>query len=310
MGKNMNLRLPLLFFLLLTLLLLNFCSGRGDNWDILTEPEQPKEEQKENQESSKPETPEQQEREEITVTPVKEKPKEIELEPVEEGNIVINKVFQTGIASWYGDGDDFHGKRTANGEIYDMDKLTAAHKTLPFHTLVEVENVDNGKRVTVRINDRGPFIEGRIIDLSRKAAKRIGIYGQGTAPVHLRVVKLPDSGKTVQFEQPTIDKQPTDSTETESAVNTKTDTSPPVAVIVQPISQRIFYLQAGAFGSMKNAKRLLRRIKAVLPEVPFKIEKKDGLYKIVSDWLASREEAEKLKERLDISGIDSFIREE
>ncbi len=298
----MNIRLPLLFCLLLTVLLLNFCSRRGDNWDILTEPEQPKEEQKEKQESSKPETPEQQEREEITVTPVKEKPKEMEFEQVEEAKIVINEVFQTGIASWYGDGDDFHGKRTANGEIYDMDKLTAAHKTLPFHTLVEVENVDNRKKVTVRINDRGPFIEGRIIDLSRIAAKRIGIYGQGTAPVHLRVVKLPDSGKTVQYVQPTADKQPTDST----------DTSPPVTAPVQPISisPGTFYLQAGAFGSMKNAKRLLRSIKAVLPEVPFKIEKKDGLYKIVSDWLASREEAEKLKERLDESGIDSFIREE
>jgi rare lipoprotein A len=294
MRKNMNIRLPLLFCLLLTVLLLNFCSGGRDNWDILTEPEQPKEEQKEKQERSTPEIPEQQEREEITVTPVKEKPKEMEFEQVEEAKIVINKVFQTGIASWYGDGDDFHGKRTANGEIYDMDKLTAAHKTLPFHTLVEVENVDNGKKVTVRINDRGPFIEGRIIDLSRKAAKRIGIYGQGTAPVHLRVVKLPDSGKTVQYVQPTD----------------LTDTSSPVTVPVQPISQGTYYLQAGAFGSMKNAKRLLRNIKRILPEVPFKIEYKDGLYKIVSDWLSSREEAEKLKDRLDKSGIDSFIREE
>ncbi|NIM13990.1 MAG: septal ring lytic transglycosylase RlpA family protein [Candidatus Aminicenantes bacterium] len=302
--------MPRLFCLLLTVLLLNFCSGRGDNWDILTEPEQPKEEQKEKKESSKPETPEQQEREEITVTPVKEKPGEVELKELEEAKIVSNEVFQTGIASWYGDGDDFHGKRTANGEIYDMDKLTAAHKTLPFHTLVEVENVDNGKKVTVRINDRGPFIEGRIIDLSRKAAKRIGIYGQGTAPVHLRVVKLPDSEKTVQFVQPTADKQPTDLTETDSTVITKSDTSPPVSVNVQPISQGTFYLQAGAFGSMKNAKRLLRRIKAVLPEVPFKIEMKDGLYKIVSDWLSSREAAEKLKDRLEKSGIDSFIREE
>lgn len=300
MRKNMNIRLSLLFCLLLTVLLLNFCSGRGDNWDVLTEPEQPKEEQKEKQESSKPETQEQQEREEITVTPVTEKPKEMEIEQVEEAKPVSNDVFQTGIASWYGDGDDFHGKRTANGEIYDMDKLTAAHKRLPFHTLVEVKNVDNGKRVTVRINDRGPFIEGRIIDLSRIAAKRIGIYGQGTAPVQLRIVKLPGSGKTVQYVQPTADKQPTDST----------DTSPPVTVTMQPVSPRTFYLQAGAFGSMKNAKRLLRRIKAVLPEVPFKIEKNDGLYKIVSDWLSSREAAEKLKDRLDKSGIDSFIREE
>jgi rare lipoprotein A len=249
---------------------------------------------------STPDSAKQQEREEITLTPVTGKPGEMEFEHVEEAKPVSHDVFQTGIASWYGDGDGFHGKRAANGEIYDMDKLTAAHKTLPFHTLVEVENVDNGKKVTVRINDRGPFIEGRIIDLSREGAKRIGIYGQGTAPVRLRVVRMPGGGKNVRPVQPSTSESSTEAT----------DTSPPVTVTMQPISPGTYYLQVGAFGSMKNAKRLLRNIKRILPGAPFKIESKDGLYKILSDGLTSREDAEKLKDRLEQSGIDSFIREE
>jgi rare lipoprotein A len=93
---------------------------------------------------------------------------------------------QKGRASWYG--KKFHGRRTSNGEIYDMYDLTAAHKTLPFGTFVRVENLDNGHRVDVRINDRGPFVRGRIIDLSYTAAKQIGMVGPGTARV--RVVAL------------------------------------------------------------------------------------------------------------------------
>lgn len=93
---------------------------------------------------------------------------------------------EKGIASWYGPG--FNGKRTANGEVYDMDRLTAAHKELPFDTEVEVRNRDNGKKVKVRINDRGPFVRGRIIDLSRAAARKIDMLGPGTARVELVVV--------------------------------------------------------------------------------------------------------------------------
>jgi rare lipoprotein A len=96
---------------------------------------------------------------------------------------------QKGLASWYGPG--FHGKRTANGEVYDMNALTAAHRSLPFDVIVEVQNLDNGASVLVRINDRGPFVRGRIIDLSREGAKRLGMLGPGTARVKLRVVGGP-----------------------------------------------------------------------------------------------------------------------
>ncbi len=96
---------------------------------------------------------------------------------------------EVGIASWYG--HPYHGRRASSGEIYDMEKLTAAHRTLPFGTRVRVLNTENGRAVQVRINDRGPFVEGRIIDLSRAAAREIRMLGPGTAPVQVEVLSLP-----------------------------------------------------------------------------------------------------------------------
>src|SRR5262245_52774158 len=93
---------------------------------------------------------------------------------------------QEGIASWYGPG--FHGKRTANGEIYDQYELTAAHQTLPLGTRVMVTSLTNGRGVEVRVNDRGPFVGGRIVDLSYAAARVIGMIGPGTMPVRLDVI--------------------------------------------------------------------------------------------------------------------------
>ena len=106
---------------------------------------------------------------------------------------------QSGVASWYG--AYFHGRRTANGEIYDMYGMTAAHKRLPFDTLVEVSNLDNGKKTQVRINDRGPFVRGRIIDLTHTAADRIGMIGPGTAKVRIRVLGQADVGDRRYFIQ-------------------------------------------------------------------------------------------------------------
>jgi rare lipoprotein A len=96
---------------------------------------------------------------------------------------------ETGVASWYG--VPYHGRRAASGEIYDMEKLTAAHRSLPFETWVEVTNLSNGRMVDVRINDRGPFARGRVIDLSQAAARDIGMLGPGTARVQLRVIAPP-----------------------------------------------------------------------------------------------------------------------
>ncbi len=93
---------------------------------------------------------------------------------------------QRGIASWYG--PNFHAKKTSNGEVYNMYADTAAHKTLPMNTMVRVDNKDNGKSVILRINDRGPFVSGRIIDLSNKAAHDIGMVKKGTARVNVTVL--------------------------------------------------------------------------------------------------------------------------
>ncbi|MBL7993399.1 MAG: septal ring lytic transglycosylase RlpA family protein [Candidatus Kapabacteria bacterium] len=94
---------------------------------------------------------------------------------------------QHGVASWYG--PRFHGRRTANGEIYDMHDFTAAHLTLPLGTVIRVTNTENNKTTLVRVNDRGPYIEGRILDLSYSAAKAIGILGNGTGDVKVEVVE-------------------------------------------------------------------------------------------------------------------------
>jgi rare lipoprotein A len=96
---------------------------------------------------------------------------------------------ETGVASWYG--IPYHGRRAASGEVYDMEALTAAHRKLPFQTWVEVTNLSNGRRIDVRINDRGPFARGRIIDLSQAAARDIDMLGPGTAPVRLKVIARP-----------------------------------------------------------------------------------------------------------------------
>lgn len=114
-------------------------------------------------------------------------------DPTQKPYVINNQVYypipsaygftQRGIASWYG--RDFHGRRTSNGESYDMHAMTGAHKTLPMHTVLLVKNRDNGREVVIRVNDRGPFVKGRIIDLSYAAARKLDMIGNGTARVSL-----------------------------------------------------------------------------------------------------------------------------
>ena len=104
---------------------------------------------------------------------------------------------EEGIASWYG--GEFHGRRTANGEIYDMYGLTAAHRILPLGTIVNVTNSQNGRSVQVKVNDRGPFVSGRVLDLSYGAASQLGMVGPGTARVRIEVVRLAGSGTPAAY---------------------------------------------------------------------------------------------------------------
>jgi rare lipoprotein A len=110
-------------------------------------------------------------------------------EPEEEHELEDDHELE-GDASWYA--GKFQGRTTASGEVFDTNEMTAAHKTLPFGTIVEVTHRSRGTSVTVRINDRGPFVEGRVIDLSRAAADALSMTAEGVAPVTLRIVELPD----------------------------------------------------------------------------------------------------------------------
>jgi len=139
---------------------------------------------------------------------------------------------QRGKASWYG--EEFHGKKTSNGEVYNMYAMTAAHKTLPFDTVVSVRNVENNTAIKVRINDRGPFARSRIIDLSYAAAKKLGIVGPGTAYVEIVALARsiqPDMSKSNTASYPAKD-----------------------------LYEGNFTVQIGAFGEMKNAERLRKEL--------------------------------------------------
>jgi rare lipoprotein A len=184
------------------------------------------------------------------------------------------EIFQTGVASWYG--DDFHGKVTADGEIYDMYKLTAAHQNLPFHTLVEVENLENGKKLLVRINDRGPFLKERIIDLSLKAAAALGIAEKGTTEVNLRVVRWGGA--------------------------TENGAAPAVAA-------KGCFVQVGAFALRENAEDMLLTMADVFPNLAFRIADEDGMFKVLSPELAEMNACREVIRELAARHLQGFIRE-
>ena len=135
---------------------------------------------------------------------------------------------QTGLASWYGDA--FNGRPTATGERFDMNALTAAHKTLPLPALVEVTNLENGRRVVLRVNDRGPFVDDRIIDLSRGAATELGLIQRGVGRVRVRYVgPAPRIGGGVRLQQASAEPAP------------------------RPTPDQRFWVQAAAFASREAA---------------------------------------------------------
>jgi len=153
---------------------------------------------------------------------------------------------QVGLASWYG--DFFHGRKTANGEIYDMGALTAAHPTLPMPTYAQVTNLENNRTVIVRINDRGPYHDGRIIDLSRKAAELLGFHGRGTAAVRVRYFAPAPLNGDDHFERSILAKQPW---ATHSVSSVQTPARPQVASA--PASSSVQIAAATAVPARKQA---------------------------------------------------------
>jgi rare lipoprotein A len=197
---------------------------------------------------------------------------------------------QTGVASWYG--EEFHGRATANGELFDMNLVSAAHQTLPLPSLVRVTNLENGRSLVVRVNDRGPFVNGRIIDMSRRGAQLLGFEGSGTARVRVSFVGPASlDGNTIEVasaapkaEKPPIVSAPRVTVLAEALPpppGVKGDTAtvvPPVppssaltlpvidsslespALAQEPVRPTALFVQAGSFARFENANRLQARL--------------------------------------------------
>jgi rare lipoprotein A len=168
---------------------------------------------------------------------------------------------QTGMASWYG--ADFNGRRTANGEIYDMHTLTAAHRTAPFGTQVRVTNLDNNQQVVVRVNDRGPFVDDRVIDLSMAGAKKIAMIGPGVARVKLEF--MDNQGAPIQLND-----------------------------------KGFFFIQIGAFQQAENAQRILEELRQTFPKLTFFMHQSQ-LFRVRCGPYQNRQEAEQISNSLDSS---------
>ncbi len=192
---------------------------------------------------------------------------------------------ETGIASWYG--EPYHGRPAASGEMYDMEDMVAAHRTLPFNTWVNVHNLDTQREVEVRIIDRGPFVNGRIIDLSRAAAREIGMIGPGTAAVRLTVIPPPRE-------------------EARRLVPARTEPSlaaaPPRAI--ETASR--FGVQVGAYRDRARAEEIRRRF-ADLPGGAQIVFRAPDLWRVLVGNEADAESAEALRKRLAESGQESFL---
>lgn len=161
---------------------------------------------------------------------------------------------QEGLSSWYG--KKFHGRKTSNGEIYDMYGMTAAHKTLPIPTFLRVSNLDNGRVVVVRVNDRGPFHKDRILDLSYTAAKKLGFHKKGTAPVRIEVIDPNQNTPAV------VGNQMPSNTPIPSHGGKEPKAPRPVHPAGYALAENT-YLQVGAFSQIEGAHRMANQIRTL-----------------------------------------------
>ena len=229
---------------------------------------------------------------------------------------------ETGIASWYG--KPFHGRSTANGEVYDMNGVTAAHKTLPLPTYVRVTNLENGRALTVRVNDRGPFVHGRIIDLSRRSAQLLGFEKNGVARVRVEAVPSPDDVEIAA--KPVTPDSARFAVKAAPVVAVQTAQLPPPkgiseaprpetpkprlnGTVVKELKPTRLYVQAGAFSFLKNAESLRQRLSGLADAsvTPAQVDGQD-LYRVRVGPLASLEQADETLEKLINNGhIDARI---
>lgn len=196
---------------------------------------------------------------------------------------------QTGYASWYG--KKFHGNKTSNGETYDMFAMTAAHKTLAIPSYVRVTNLENGKKVVVRVNDRGPFHDGRIIDLSYAAAKKLGFHHKGTAKVQIEVLAPEPPAPATQI----VAAAPMPAIVTTPPAAGGTRVGTPVPAPGTPMT----YLQLGAFSKPESANALVKKVTAAAG-VPAQVrtEPSRSLYKVVIGPILDNLELLTLRQKL------------
>lgn len=209
-----------------------------------------------------------------------------------------------GIASWYG--PDFHAKKTSNGEIYNMYAMTAAHKTLPMNTVVRVDNLDNGRSTIVRINDRGPFVAGRIIDLSNKAAHEIDMVRKGTANVKVTVLgyngliddKNAPSVNSIE-QKPEVEKiEVIEDDIIATDINTNIGMTAPVATSKQASktsSSSKFSIQVGAFSLQAGALKTVDEYKAKFPSRKIEYVENGGIYRVYIRGFSSYDDGQNFK---------------
>ena len=195
---------------------------------------------------------------------------------------------EEGLASWYG--RKFHGYRTSSGEPFDMYRFTAAHRTLPLPTYARVTNLDNGKSLVVRVNDRGPFHSERIIDLSWAAAARLGIEGKGTGRVRVEALTVREKVK------------PSREGTVPTAVRAAVDSPPPD--MAQATDGDELYLQAGAFQALDSARNLERALRDEL-KLPVSVRQPESsaLYKVWLGPFASNEARDRARQAISQAGF-------
>ena len=214
-----------------------------------------------------------------------------------------------GIASWYG--PDFHAKKTSNGEIYNMYAMTAAHKTLPMNTVVRVDNLDNGRSTIVRINDRGPFVAGRIIDLSNKAAHEIDMVRKGTARV--KVTVLGYNGLIDDKNAPSVNsieqKPEVEKIEVVEDDIVATNINTNIGMVSAPIttskssskesskssSGGKFSIQVGAFSLQAGASKTVDEYKAKFPSKKIEYVENGGIYRVYIRGFSSYDDGQNFK---------------
>ncbi len=211
---------------------------------------------------------------------------------------------EKGMASWYG--KEFHGRKTSTGERFNMYALTAAHKTLPLPCYVEVTNLQNGRKVIVRVNDRGPFHGNRIIDLSYAAARELGMVKQGIALVQIRAIEASKRAAETQIARTQKPEkkppQPAASAPKKTTAQKKVPITPARTTQKPTPASPALYVQAGAFGKRENAERLREELQAQLPEAVVVKDEKD-LYRVHVGPLHSRDQAGEVSQRLAALGV-------